>query len=78
LNKVHLKLQLAWWHTPLIPALRRERQGDLCEFEDQPGLQSFRTSRATKRDPVSTNKTKSFKTPNLIFFWQRINEYKKT
>ena len=22
-----------WWHTPLIPALGRQRQVDLCEFE---------------------------------------------
>ena len=22
-----------WWRTPLIPALRRQRQEDLCEFE---------------------------------------------
>ena len=22
-----------WWHTPLIPALGRLRQADLCEFE---------------------------------------------
>ena len=22
-----------WWCTPLIPALRRQRQGNLCEFE---------------------------------------------
>jgi hypothetical protein len=22
-----------WWHVPLIPALRRQRQEDLCEFE---------------------------------------------
>ena len=23
----------AWWRTPVIPALRRQRQVDLCEFE---------------------------------------------
>ena len=22
-----------WWRTPLIPALKRQRQVDLCEFE---------------------------------------------
>ena len=22
-----------WWHRPLIPALGRQRQVDLCEFE---------------------------------------------
>ena len=22
-----------WWHTPLIPAVRRQRQVDLCELE---------------------------------------------
>ena len=22
-----------WWHTPLIPALGRQRLADLCEFE---------------------------------------------
>ena len=22
-----------WWHTPLIPALGKQRQVDLCEFE---------------------------------------------
>ena len=22
-----------WWCTPVIPALRRQRQGDLCQFK---------------------------------------------
>jgi hypothetical protein len=28
------------WCAPLIPALGRQRQGDLCEFKGQTGLQS--------------------------------------
>ena len=32
---MHLKRDdgLAWWHTPLIPALGRQRQVDSCEFK---------------------------------------------
>jgi hypothetical protein len=22
-----------WWHTPLVPALRKQRQENLCEYE---------------------------------------------
>jgi len=42
------------WHAPLIPALRRKRQVDLCEFEARLVYRvSFRTARATQRNPVS-------------------------
>jgi hypothetical protein len=27
------KLCWAWWHAPLIPAVGRQRQEDLCEFD---------------------------------------------
>lgn len=30
----------AWGHMPLISALRRKKQEDLCELEGQPGLES--------------------------------------
>jgi hypothetical protein len=34
-----LKLARQWWHTPLIPAIGRQKQGDF-RVEGQPGLQS--------------------------------------
>jgi hypothetical protein len=45
-------------HT-LIPALRRQRQEDLCEFQTSLVYKvSFRTDRTIQRNPVSKNKTK--------------------
>jgi hypothetical protein len=47
----------------LVPALRRQRQSDLSEFEASLVYRvSSRTARATQRDPVSkTNENYSFK-----------------
>ena len=47
------------WHRPLIPALRRQTQADLCEFEASLVYRvSSRTARAAQRNPVSAT-TKS-------------------
>ena len=52
----------AWRHTPLIPALRRQRQANLCEFEASLVYKvSSRTARPIQRTPVSKNKTKQNK-----------------
>jgi hypothetical protein len=55
---IHLKSKVytwAWWRTPLIPALRKQRQEDLCEFEASLVYRvSSMTARAvTQRNPVS-------------------------
>ena len=51
-----------WWCTPLIPALGRQRQVDLC-VRGQPGLQSeSRIAKAAQQNSVSkTNKMKQTK-----------------
>jgi hypothetical protein len=52
----------AWWHTPLIPALGRQRQ-TISEFEASPVYKvSARTARATQRNPVSIKKKTKTKT----------------
>ena len=46
----------AWWHTPLILALGRQRQG-ISEFEASLVYKvSSRTARAIQRNPISKNK----------------------
>ena len=46
-----------WWHTPLIPALGRQRQVDLCEFGASLVYRasSWKSTKATQRNPVSKN-----------------------
>jgi hypothetical protein len=42
--------------TSLIPALKRQRQADLCEFKTSLIYRAhFRITRATERDPISKN-----------------------
>jgi hypothetical protein len=52
-----------WWHTPLIPALGRQRQGDF-EVPGQSHLQSeFQDSQGyTEKPCLGKNKTKQNKT----------------
>ena len=49
-----------WWSMPLIPALGRQRQVDLCEFKSNLVYRvSSRTARAvTQRNPVLKTATK--------------------
>jgi hypothetical protein len=48
-----------WWYTLLIPAFKRQRQPDCYEFEATLGYTtSFRTARATQRNPVSEKNLK--------------------
>ena len=43
-----------WWHTPLTPALGRQSQADLCDFQASlVNRASSRTAMATQRNPVS-------------------------
>jgi hypothetical protein len=56
------------WHTPLIPALERQRQANFC-VRGQPGLQSeFQDSQGYTEKPYlqkqKNKKTKTKKTKN--------------
>jgi hypothetical protein len=53
----------------LVPALLRQRQVDLYEFEASLVYRvSSRTARATQRNPVSKNKNKQTKSNGGVFF----------
>ena len=53
---------------PLIPAFGRQRQADLCEFEDSMAYKSSsRSSKATQRNPVSGKKKSVGKIKRGVF-----------
>ena len=53
-----LKLSRAWWCTPLVPALGRQRQADFWVW-GQPGLQSEFQDSQGYRETLSWKKTKT-------------------
>jgi hypothetical protein len=59
-KSLKLKNEVAWWQqTPLIPALRRQKQVDLCEFKVNLVYRAIsRIARTTQRNLISkqTNK----------------------
>ena len=63
-----MKLLLYRWHMPLIPALGRQRQVELCEFEASLVYRvSSRIARATQRNPVLRKKKKEKKKEELKY-----------
>ena len=59
------KLTAQWWHALLIPALRMQRQMDLCEFEASLVYKvSSRSQNCNTEKPYL--KKKKFKTGNRV------------
>ena len=65
----------AWWHVPLISALGRQRQVDLCEFK---AIMVYRVisrpAKATQRNPVLKNKKQNNKKKVKCHFPKLIKE----
>jgi hypothetical protein len=73
-SNMHLKMNKEagrWWCIPLTPALERQRQVDLCEFEASLVYRvSSRTARATQRNPAK--ETKQNKKRKVYYYLQCI------
>jgi hypothetical protein len=48
-----------WWPIPFLPALKRQRQADLCEFKDSleyiaciPGLPRFYSETLSQKEKI--------------------------
>ena len=67
-----------WWHTPLIPALGRQRQAD-CWVRGQPGLQSeFQDSQGyTEKPCLQKPKTKTKQVNIHKQIWMEIADQTK-
>ena len=74
-----LKIAGLWWRMPLIPALERQKQADLCEFKSSLIYKvSSRTARAvSQRSPVLKNQRQTIyvlqSNSNQIRFWHKID-----
>lgn len=53
----------AWWHNPLVPAHRKQKQTELCEFKASlVNTMNSRPARDSKRVPLSNQKCNSSST----------------
>jgi hypothetical protein len=53
---------MAWWCRTLVPAFRKQRQADFCEFEvNLACVASSRTAKATQTNSVSQQTKKASK-----------------
>ena len=54
-----------WWGMPLIPALRKQRHADLCEFKDslvsKTNARTARTVRLLHRETLSLKTTQAYR-----------------
>jgi hypothetical protein len=63
------KYERVWWRMPLISALGRQRQADLCDFE---ASLSSRTERTIYRDPISYTKQKQTNKQKTFFLTRQV------